>query len=59
MDFENLVSTTKPVFDALVRAGIIIDDKQAIIGQPSYQTQRIPRKEGDKQRTEILIEDAE
>ncbi len=35
-DFDGLVSSFKVVLDALVKNGIIIDDKPSVIGTPTY-----------------------
>lgn len=48
MDFDNLVSCGKPVIDAIKRAGIIVDDKMTIIGQPAYSQEKIARNEKPK-----------
>ncbi len=45
-DFDNLVSSFKPIIDGLVSAGIIVNDKQANIGQPQYLFVKAKRDEG-------------
>ena len=45
-DFDNIVASFKGCQDALIKAGVIIDDKQAVIGQPSYKWVYRPRKQG-------------
>lgn len=36
-DFDSLVMSFKHIQDGLVEAGVIVDDKSAVIGQPSYR----------------------
>lgn len=55
MDFDNLVSTGKLTGDSLVLAGVIIDDKPAIIKQREYIQVKVASK--NEQKTVILIED--
>lgn len=35
-DFDGLVSSFKHVIDGLKEAGVIVDDKMSVIGQPKY-----------------------
>jgi hypothetical protein len=35
-DFDGLVSSFKHVIDGLIDAAVIADDKQSVIGQPTY-----------------------
>lgn len=46
-DFDNLVSSFKPVQDGLVFAGVIADDRPINIGQPKYEWKFRPRKDGE------------
>src|SRR6185437_3610824 len=39
-DFDNLALSFKPVVDALVKCGVIVDDTPAVIGQPTYKHER-------------------
>ncbi len=55
LDFDNLVSTGKIPTDCLVLAGVIIDDKPAIIQEREYRQVKVKRLED--QKTVILIED--
>lgn len=57
MDYDNLVSTGKFPIDAIVKAGIITDDKPAIIRKREYHYEKIKR--GESQKTVITIEDIE
>lgn len=45
-DFDGLVSSFKHCVDSLVKAGVIIDDKMSVIGQPDYRWQRAPMRGG-------------
>lgn len=45
-DFDGLVGSFKCVTDGLVKCGIIIDDKPAVIGQPSYKWEKVPPGKG-------------
>lgn len=45
-DSDGLVSGFKPVIDALVRFGVIIDDNYKVIGMPTYLWEYRPRKQG-------------
>ncbi|PRY40820.1 hypothetical protein CLV58_1063 [Spirosoma oryzae] len=56
-DYDGLVSSGKLPFDAMKRAGIIVDDSPDYIGQPSYsQTKAINHK---SQMTVIRIIDVD
>ena len=44
MDNDNLVSTTKLINDAIVKAGVILDDNQQILQQVSYEHVLLNRK---------------
>ncbi|GAB3318035.1 hypothetical protein GCM10027299_09500 [Larkinella ripae] len=44
LDYDGLVGGAKPALDALVRSGIIEDDKPAIVGTPDYVQVKISRK---------------
>lgn len=37
MDFDNLVSSTKNIMDAIVKAGVLIDDNQDILREVHYE----------------------
>lgn len=52
-DFDGLVSSFKPLIDGLTKAGVILDDKQSVIGQPRYLWQFAKMREG---RVTILVE---
>lgn len=56
MDYDNLVSTGKILIDAIVSAGVIIDDKEAIIAKREYTQQKCKIVD---QRTVIIITDHE
>ena len=43
-DYDNLVSTLKLPLDALVKAGIIADDKMSVIGVPTIEQVRVKDK---------------
>ncbi len=45
-DFDGLVQSMKHVQDGLVAAGVIIDDKPSVIGQPSYKWEFRARRLG-------------
>jgi hypothetical protein len=45
-DFTNLVQGFKHIEDGLVEAGIIVDDKPSIIGQPSCTWEKASPKHG-------------
>ena len=45
-DFENLAHSFKPVIDGLVTGGVLVDDNQAVIGQPDYRWERAAPKSG-------------
>ncbi len=45
-DFDGLVSSFKHVQDGLIRAGVIADDKQSVIGQPTYLWEYVKRNAG-------------
>lgn len=53
MDYDNLVSTGKLLVDALVRCGVLPDDKPAVIAERHYSQQRAEGK--DTQRTVIRL----
>lgn len=52
-DYDGLVGSFKYVVDGLVKAGVIADDKTAVIGDSKYQW--IKAKKID-QRIEVIIE---
>lgn len=45
-DFDGLVSSFKHVIDGLIKAGIIVNDKMSVIGQPEYAWQRAKIRKG-------------
>lgn len=45
-DYDGLVGSFKPVIDALVKNGVLIDDNQAVIGVPLYKFHSIGPKKG-------------
>ena len=51
-DSDGLVSSFKPIIDALVYAGILIDDSYKIIGMPDYQWKKERPKRG---KIEIIV----
>lgn len=56
LDFDGVVGSMKPVIDALVKNGFILDDRWSVVGAWSVDQKYRPRKEG--QLTEILIEES-
>lgn len=55
-DFDNLVASFKHCQDALIIAGVIVDDKSAVIGQPSYRWFKEKQKNA---KIKVRIESAE
>lgn len=45
-DFDGLVQSFKGCCDALIRLGIIIDDKMTVIGKPDYNWIKAPAGKG-------------
>ena len=45
-DFENLAHSFKPLVDGLVTGGVLVDDNQAVIGQPEYRWEKAAPKQG-------------
>lgn len=45
-DFDGLVSGFKSVIDGLVEAGVLLNDKQSVIGQPKYLWEYAGPKQG-------------
>jgi hypothetical protein len=45
-DFDGLVSTWKHLVDGLVVAGVLIDDKQSVIGSPIFKWEKCKKNEG-------------
>lgn len=45
-DFDGLVSSFKHIIDALVTSEVIENDKQSIIGQPTYLWKKAPPGKG-------------
>lgn len=52
-DFDNLVSTMKIPMDAVKAAGIIVDDKMRVIGQPEFRQVLVGNKLQEKYVIEI------
>lgn len=55
-DFDGLCSSFKHPVDGLIKAGIIIDDKMSVIGQPNYKWEKAAPKKG---RIKIKVESVE
>lgn len=55
-DFDGLVHSFKPVIDGLKLAGVILDDKRAVVGQPEYEWQRADPRAG---RIRVIVEERE
>jgi hypothetical protein len=53
-DYDNLVSTGKILMDAIVIAGVLVDDNMDIVKDRDYQQVKAAKNE---QKTVILIED--
>ena len=45
-DFENMTQGGKFILDGLVKAGVLIDDKPSVIGQPVYEWRLAKPKHG-------------
>lgn len=45
-DFDNRVSGFKPIVDALVRCGVLVDDKMSNIGSPEFLWEKAKPKHG-------------
>lgn len=45
-DSDGLVISFKPVIDALVKAGVLVNDKRGNIGMPEYDWRQAPPKKG-------------
>jgi len=45
-DWDNLVTSFKPILDALETLGIIQSDRMSCIGQPRYRWEKAPRGKG-------------
>lgn len=54
-DYDNLSSTCKLIFDAIVRAEIIVDDNLEITGIPKFTQERVKEKKDVK--TIVFIQD--
>ncbi|CAG5001701.1 hypothetical protein DYBT9275_02724 [Dyadobacter sp. CECT 9275] len=54
LDYDNLVATGKILIDAMVHAGVIVDDKPAIISEREYVQVKTSK---DGQKTVITITD--
>ena len=53
-DFDGLVISFKPIIDGLKEAGVILDDKTSVIGQPSYSWQKAKMKQG---KITVIVEE--
>lgn len=56
MDYDNLVSTGKILIDSIVAAGVILDDKGAVIAKREYTQEKCKIVD---QKTVIIISDYE
>lgn len=45
-DHDNLVASFKHVQDGLIHAGIIVDDRPGVIGQPTYRWEQVSPGKG-------------
>lgn len=45
-DFDNMVASFKHLQDGLKMAGVIVDDKYSVVGEPKYLWEKAPRGEG-------------
>lgn len=54
LDYDGLVGSMKPVVDALVTAGVLIDDRWGVTGKWNVDQQFRPKKDGPL--LEIFIE---
>jgi len=45
-DYDGIVSGFKHPIDALVEAGIIIDDNMNVIGMPTFRWEKVPQGQG-------------
>lgn len=45
-DFDGLVQGGKFLLDGLVKAGVLVDDRPSVIGQPEFRWERAPRGAG-------------
>lgn len=55
LDYDNLVATGKIVIDSIVLAGVILDDKTAVIKERDYSQVKVKSKLD--QKTVIIIDD--
>lgn len=55
-DFDGIVMSFKPVLDGLVEAGVIVDDKSKVIGQPSYKWVKRPSSSGGMIKVRVEVE---
>jgi len=57
-DFDGLVSSFKSVSDALVKGGVIVDDRPSVVGYPTYRWEYASRNEGkikvEVEKVEVL-----
>lgn len=45
-DYDGLVSCFKPITDALVKCGVLVDDNMSIIGVPTFKWEYRAREQG-------------
>jgi hypothetical protein len=55
MDWDNFAASFKHIGDSLVAAGVIVDDKPAIVTE--FLPNQIKISKRDQQRIEVIIED--
>lgn len=53
-DFDGTVSSFKHILDGLVDAGVIVDDKPSIIGQPTYKWEKVSKNLG---HVHVIVEE--
>lgn len=54
LDYDNLVSSFKPIIDGLKDAGVIVDDKSGVLVKREYLWARAAPKQG---RVSVLVEE--
>jgi Holliday junction resolvase RusA-like endonuclease len=52
-DFDGLVGSFKYCIDALVKCGVLIDDKYSVIGESKYRWQKVSKLKEQKIRVQI------
>lgn len=53
-DFDGLVSSFKPLIDALIKCGVIVNDKVSNIGQSEYHWRKAPPKKG---KIQVIVQE--